>query len=109
MPHITFTNANFGQEREKLKQLNLALSEAVDSPADWFTFTFLPDNTRTFQLDREITHNIIFVEIKWFPRPDEMKERVASLIVDYLKYYNMQGREIVITFTNLDKSSYFEF
>lgn len=109
MPHIVFTNANFSQDSLKLKKLNEDLSESVKSPADWFTFTFLAKETQTFQLGEDITNNIIFVEIKWFERPDEVKQKVSDLIANYLKSYDLTNVEIVITFTPLTKSSYFEY
>lgn len=109
MPHITFTNANFNHDELKLKKLNEDLSKEVGSPADWFTFTFLPKDTKTFQLGSDITSNIIFVEVKWFERPQKTKENVANLVYEYLKCYNIENKEIVITFTILEKLNYFEY
>ncbi|MFV0440841.1 MAG: DUF1904 family protein [Lachnospirales bacterium] len=109
MPHINFINASLLQDKDKIKKLNEDLSSVVGSPTDWFTFTFLSSDTKTFQLDCDITDKIIFVEVKWFERPKEVKERVLDLIYNYLKSYVIEDKEIVITFTNLDKDNYFEF
>lgn len=109
MPHLTFNNCNFAKDENKLKNLNEELGNAVGSPCDWFTFTFLSEENRTYQLGKDISKDIAFVEVKWFSRPQNLKENVSNIIAEFLKSFDKNDREIVITFVELTKESYFEY
>lgn len=108
MPHIIFTNGNYAEDSNKLKKLNEDLSIAIESPADWFTFTFLSSDTKTYQLGKNISDNTVFVEIKWFSRPQNLKEDVANIIGDFLKSFPIDSKEIIIIFSDLTRENYFE-
>ncbi|MFV0439797.1 MAG: DUF1904 family protein [Lachnospirales bacterium] len=109
MPHITFKNANYAIDNKKLKILNEEISHIVKSPCDWFTFTFLNIENKTFQLGRDIKNEIVFVDVNWFYRSYEVKEKVEKSLNDYLNSFDKNSREIVIIFNNLEKSDYFEY
>lgn len=103
MPHLTFS----GLERKELmdlsKELVDGLSVIVGSERSHFTLAL---DESTFIFDGDEKKPDPFIQIAWFDRGQEVKDRVASFVTERIQSAGYD--EVSIWFVNLDKSSYYD-
>ncbi len=104
MPHLTIRKIKKEEFTSKVEKLSKELTETIGCPEDWITISYL-ENNLTFVAGKDETLNNVFVDVRWFPRPDEMKAKVAKLIDDTFK---CEGRDVMVIFEILVKENYFE-
>ncbi len=104
MPHLTIKNIKKEEFINKVEKLSKELTETIGCPEDWITISLIENNV-TYVAGKDETFNNIFVDVRWFPRPEEMKAKVAKIINDTFKF---DGRDIIVIFEILVKESYFE-
>ncbi len=104
MPHLEIKNVKKEDFIAKVPALSKELTEIIGCPEDWITISYT-EGTLTFVEGIDRTYDNVFVEIKWFARPDEMKQKVAQAID---KAFKADGRDIMVNFVTLTKDSYLE-
>ena len=79
MPHIRIR----GIERAKVKELTIGLSEELgtiaECPADWFTFEHIETS---FFYDGKDDEGLVFIEVLWFDRDSEARDKIAALFTE---------------------------
>ncbi len=104
MPHLVIRNVKKDDFTSKVKELSRKITEIVGCPEDWITISYV-ENTLTYVAGEDMTEENVFVEVKWFDRPQEMKIEVQKVINDT---FAKDGRDIMIIFSILTKENYFE-
>ncbi len=104
MPHLIIRNLKKDEFTSKVEKLSKELTATIGCPEDWITINFI-DNSITYVAGTDETINNIFVDVRWFPRADEMKANVAKIINDT---FASEGRDVIVIFENLIKENYFE-
>lgn len=104
MPHLIIRNIEKDDFTSKVSKLSKDLTKIIGCPEDWITISYV-ENTLTFVEGVDRTLDNVFVEVKWFDRPDEVKLKVANLINDT---FTKNERDIMITFATLTNDIYFE-
>ncbi len=104
MPHLVIRNVKKEDFTSKVKDLSKKLTEIIGCPEDWITISYV-ENTLTYIAGEDMTDENVFVEVKWFERPQEMKDVVQKVINDT---FAKEGRDIMIIFSTLTKENYYE-
>lgn len=104
MPHVTIRNVEKKEVIANVKELSKKLTEIIGCPEEWITISYI-ENTLTYIAGENLTDDNVFVEIKLFERPEEVKFEVQKVISDTFK---KEGRDIMINYVILTKESYFE-
>ena len=104
MPHLRFRGIEKKEIKEMSKELAEGLSEIIGCPTDWFTLEYI--NTE-FIFDGEESKGYPFVEVLWFDRGQEAKDRAAHLITEAVRK-NYPEEDICVIFTNLNEKDYYE-
>ncbi len=104
MPHLVFKNVEKEVFVSKVQEFSKKATEIIGCPEDWITINH-DGNMLTYVAGEEMTANNIFVEVSWFDRPKETKDKLAMLINDTFKKDNC---DIMITFKILTKETYYE-
>lgn len=79
------------------------LVELIGSPEDYFTFEYIQTD---FIFKGKEVEGYPFVEMAWFDRGQEIKDKVAQLITKHLKQEGYS--DVDIFFTKLEEKSYYE-
>ncbi len=104
MPHLRFRAVEKNHVQELSQNLAEILAILIETTADNFTFEHVP--TTFFRSGAE-EKSYPFVEVLWFERPAPVKKKVAEHLT--LKIKQLTGAvDVVVVFTTLDKTSYFE-
>ncbi len=104
MPHLVIKNVKKDEFTTQVKDLSKKLTEIIGCPEDWITISYAGE-TLTYIAGEDMTDENVFVEVKWFDRPQEMKIVVQKIINDA---FAKEGRDIMIIFETLTKENYFE-
>jgi phenylpyruvate tautomerase PptA (4-oxalocrotonate tautomerase family) len=104
MPHIRMRAIEKEVVQKLSKSLIPDLAQMLNSPEDNFTLELVA--TEFFQQGNTIT-SYPFIEVSWFSRPQEVKDRVASLITDQVRALT-NAADIIVVFQILNKSTYYE-
>lgn len=104
MPHLTIRNVEKKEITSSVKELSRKLTEIVGCPEDWITISYI-ENSYTYIAGEDMTNQNVFVEIKWFERPQDVKIKVQKLVNDT---FAKDDRDIMIIFETLTKENYFE-
>ncbi len=104
MPHLTIKNLKKEEFTSKVAKLSKELTDVIGCQEDWITISYV-ENTVTYVEGVDETLNNVFVDVKWFPRPEEMKSKVAQILSDTFK---SEGRDVMVYFEILIKENYFE-
>lgn len=111
MPNIKVTGISVPEVKKMSLELSGSLSEAVDCPIDWLTFSIGATDGEIF-CNGEILNDTVFIHVEWFDRGIEAKNSVAKIITDYIlenEINNFKHIETVdVIFVNLEKSDYYE-
>lgn len=104
MPHIRVRAV----AKEKVQELSRALipelSKALNSPEDNFTLEAVGSD---FFFEGKPSAAYPFIEVLWFERPQELKDRAAAVITNHIKALTMAA-DVIVVFQVLDKESYYE-
>ncbi len=104
MPHLRFR----GVEKEKVKEISRVLvdqlAEIVGCPRDWFTLECIDTE---FIFDGEESRGYPFVEVLWFDRGQEAKNRAATAVTHAIKS-KYPTEDTCVIFTNLNEKDYYE-
>lgn len=104
MPHLRFRALNQEQTQKLSQDLLPELAQIVNTAEDNFTFELV--DTQFFYKGKT-TESFPFVEVFWFERPQEVQDKVATFITDKVKSFS-KADDVVVVFTELKKSSYYE-
>ena len=103
MPHIRIR----GMERAKVKELTIGLSEELgtiaECPADWFTFEHIETS---FFYDGKDDEGLVFIEVLWFDRDSEARDKIAALFTE--KGKKITDKIVTIVFNPLIENMYYE-
>lgn len=104
MPHLRFR----GMKKEEIKDISRGLvdelTEIIECPRGWFTLEHIET---TFIYDEEEVKGYPFVEVLWFDRGQEVKDRAGKAVCDHVRKHHTEG-EICVIFTNLEGKDYYE-
>lgn len=103
MPHLNFKNIERNKVKQLCKELTPQLAKEIDCPEDWITFSHM--ESQTF-VQGEDNDDIVFVNVEWFPRTQEVQDKVASVLHNGV--VETGSKEVVIIFNELKKEAYYE-
>ena len=103
MPHLNFKNIERNKVKQLCKELTPQLAKEIDCPEDWITFSHM--ESQTF-VQGEENDDIVFVNVEWFPRTQEVQDKVASVLHNGV--VETGAKEVVIIFHDLKKEAYYE-
>ncbi len=106
MPHLRFRAV----EPQTIQILSSTLLDdlqpLMDCPRDDFTFEYIYS---TFFHEGEVTEAYPFVEVLWFDRGQEVKDKVAKAITQRVREAIEEEVEYVaVVFTGLEGSNYYD-
>ncbi len=104
MPHLVIRNVKKDDFTSKVKDLSKQLTEVIGCPEEWITISYV-ENTLTYIAGEDMTEKNVFVEVKWFERPQEKKDQVSKIINNT---FAKEGRDIMIIYSILTKENYYE-
>ena len=82
MPHIRVR----GAEKEEVRDFTAGLADELgiiaECPADWFTFEYVET---TFFFDGKEDDGLVFIEVLWFDRDSEARDKIAALFTERWK------------------------
>lgn len=102
MPMLKIRGISKEEVKSESTKLIDSLVEIIECPRDYFTIEIIEN---TFIMDGMEVEPSSMIDILWFDRGQDVKDKVAKVITDCFK----KDREYLeIVFYNLDKSSYYE-
>ncbi|MCB9643803.1 MAG: DUF1904 family protein [Myxococcales bacterium] len=105
MPHLRVR----GVDQELIRQLSHAILdqmvEIVQAPRDWFTIEAIHS---TYFFDGQEKSPGALMELLWFDRGQDVKDRLATAITEIFKPHIPEGQDITLIFRDLRKNDYFE-
>lgn len=104
MPHIRFRAVKENIVKDLSLEIITELAEMVKTSEDNFTFEFIPS---TFFERGYKVESYPFIEVHWFPRSVEIKNKVAAFLDEKIRQVTFE-KDIIIVFYELAKESYFE-
>ncbi len=103
MPQLKIRGIGPDKIKDISKDLVDELTEIVGCPRDYFTLECI--NTTSIY-DGEVVNTYPFIEVAWFDRGQEVRDKVAKVIT---RYVNEQGvKDLDIAFTVFKENSYYE-
>ena len=104
MPQITVKGLTDKQMRAISTPLIPKLAEAIGCPEDWLILELAHSS---FYAGGEQVPGFPIVEVSWFDRPDEVRERVAEILRDTVmgKGYPL----VQVIFTTLVEERFYEY
>ncbi len=103
MPQVIFKNVQKQHVQEISVKLPLKLEQVSEIPKDWFTVEHL--DISLFE-NGQCSNGYPIVQINWFDRGLEVKDKIAEVIFQTLKEKGYSDSELF--FINLEKQSYYE-
>lgn len=104
MPHLRIRGVKREEVKEISRELVDQLAEIVECPRDWFTLECL--NTE-FIFDGEDSVGYPFVEVLWFDRGQDAKDRAGAAVTEMIRR-KYPEEDICVIFTNLNEKDYYE-
>ena len=104
MPHLRFRSISKEVVQKISSEINQPLAEMISTAEDNFTFEWISSE---FYFNQKLTESYPFVEILWFPRSQEVAEKVSQYLTEVLKKQSV-AEDVVVVFINLDPKMYFE-
>ncbi|USD60972.1 DUF1904 domain-containing protein [Vibrio sp. SCSIO 43140] len=105
MPHLRFR----ALEQEMVKTLSSPLVDELlplmDCPREDFTIEHI---SSTFFFDAQQSYAYPFVEVLWFDRGQEVKDKVASVITNQVRSVLGKERDVAVIFVALEPNSYYD-
>ena len=103
MPHLRMRAIKAEDVQKLSSELLPLLASTINTAEDNFTFEKI--ETRFFFKGKEVT-SFPMIEVLWFPRPQEIQDKVAKIINEKVK--DLINDDIIVIFTNLTKAGYYE-
>lgn len=104
MPHLRVKGLEALAVAERSKELVDGLAKIIECDRNWFTIEILESK---FIFDGKDVQSPIFVEIYWFDRGQEIKDRVAEFIESILIEIDGE-RDRTVIFNDLKGTDYYE-
>ena len=104
MPHIRCRGLEFDTIKKISTPLVDGLTNLIECDRSWFTVEFIES---TFISDSKISNGYPFVEILWFNRGQDVKDKVAKF-VKKKKKKDSNYPAITVIFTDLKGEDYYE-
>lgn len=102
LPHIVFRGITTEQLKSISKPLVEELAEICECGTDNFTLE-LPNST--FVYNGEETEAFPLIEVKWFERGQEIRDRFAGALTTYIMDFDLP--EVEVVFTVFSESAYY--
>lgn len=102
LPQIVFRGISIEQLKSISKPLVAELADICDCGTDNFTLE-LPNST--FVYNGEETPAFPLIEVKWFERGQEIRDRFAQTLTKYLMDFKLP--EVEVVFTVFSETSYY--
>ncbi|GIX59521.1 hypothetical protein BK744_11070 [Bacillus thuringiensis serovar zhaodongensis] len=102
MPHVVFRGITTEQLKSISKPLVEELAEICECGTDNFTLE-LPSST--FVFNGEEVEAFPLIEVKWFERGQEIRDRFAKVITTYVMDFGLP--EVEVVFTVFTESAYY--
>lgn len=103
MPQLIFKGVKESDVKSLSKTLSKDLSKLMDTPVDWFVFEHVE---ASFFVNGESTKLYPMVEVKWFCRGEDIKNKTAVIINNELNKLNYKETEVF--FYEHKKENYYE-
>lgn len=103
MPHLRMRAMSPEHVQTLSKDLLPVLAAAINT--DEANFTFERINTDFFFAGKAVS-SFPIIEVLWFPRSQEVQDKVASIITDKVK--TLISDDVIVVFTQLSKEGYYE-
>ena len=104
MPHLRFRSVTKEVVEKLSSEINQPLAEMISTSADNFTFEWIASE---FYFNQKPIVSYPFVEVLWFPRSQEVAQKVSQYLTEVLKKQTA-AEDVVVVFINLDPKMYFE-
>ncbi len=104
MPHLRFRGIKKEEVKEISRELVDQLAEIVQCPRDWFTLEYIDTE---FIFDGKESAGYPFVEVLWFDRGQEAKDRAGAVVTKLIRR-RYPVEDICVIFTNLNEKDYYE-
>jgi phenylpyruvate tautomerase PptA (4-oxalocrotonate tautomerase family) len=104
MPHLTFKN--FESTKELSSSIVTPLASAIGATEDKFTFSTA--GVKTYMHSKDISEEIIFVDVIWVARSQDIKDNVAKIITDAVEKLCTTPKKVVVLFYNMEKTDIYE-
>ncbi|QIL46705.1 DUF1904 family protein [Vagococcus coleopterorum] len=106
MPRFIFKNVEFEDVKSLSQTLSVKSAEIIDCPIDWITFEHVSNTI--FLEGNDITSSMLFLEVSWFKRSQEVQDQLATYLNSTLNKYFNEEKEITIIFHTLEEANYYE-
>jgi hypothetical protein len=103
MPQLKVRGVELIRLCEMSKPMIDELEEVLKCPRNYFTIESI---NSTFIMDGEIAMNYPVVEIDWFDRGQEIQDKVAKIVTNYIHKAGYESVDII--FTVLQEKKYYE-
>lgn len=104
MPHLKFRGIEKQLLIDNSKELIDGLTDLIKCDRTWFTI----EHTETeYIFDGKIVPGYIFIDVFWFDRGQETKDKVAKFITDFCKKLTNDNDTTVI-FYPLEGNNYYD-
>lgn len=111
MPNMKCSGFEVDQVRELSGEVSETLAKVIECPIDWITFAVTSSDKELFCNGQQL-QNEVFVDVEWFDRGTEIKDKVASIITQGVRTIGKKGNlvfeNITVVFTDLKKTDYYE-
>lgn len=104
MPHIRIRSISEKHVQNLSKILPKELAQSMETSEDNFTFELI--STKYFS-NGKVKKSYPYIEVYWFERSQEIKEKSAKIITDYVRKLT-KAEDIAVVFTPIQKNDYFE-
>jgi phenylpyruvate tautomerase PptA (4-oxalocrotonate tautomerase family) len=104
MPHIRIRGINPEQALKFSETFKAEAATIVNTSADNFTIELI--ETKFFH-EGTIDPGYPFIEVLWFERPQEVKDRFATHITERMRRVT-NAKDVAVLFVPLQKEDYFE-
>lgn len=104
MPHIRCRGLEFETVKKISTFLVDGLTNIIECDRSWFTVEFIES---TFISDGKISNGYPFIEILWFNRGQDVKDKVAKFTTSLLEK-DSNYPAITVIFTDLKGEDYYE-
>ena len=103
MPHLRMRAIKSEHVQALSETLLPELAQAINTDEENFTFERIETQ---FFVKGTATSSYPMIEVLWFPRPQEVQDKVATLITNKVK--SLINDDVIVIFTKLEKESYYE-
>lgn len=104
MPHIRVRGMTTAQVQALSENLGEELAPIIHTSPDNFTVEHIPSQ---FFANGRTDGGYPFIEVLWFDRPGEVKQKTAEHLTTRVKQL-LPAADVAVIFRHIDKTDYFE-